>query len=376
MGIPVALALSGRSPASWFLRDTTQLPLLAAVEHAGADPARPTAAARVFEPATLWPAAAPGTETDRQGYPPGTRPLVRLWYEGEGSLSVRYGADKVTFKQGAAETDVPLADPVTATSLAAVLQAGFAGVKAEVVGADEPPNTLPLPPGLADPGDQGPLEVAETLRTTFVRVPTQKANAIVLREAPRTKRSTPAGNDSSAATPFPLLPQDPATDAGAGLGAAADLGALLVTAAAPSFATVTVADTLPALPAPAVGEATQVFRRWNLNERRLEEWQSLVTGHGATAAVADPVRAGQNTLIRKQPAGYAAQATGRDLAEAMGWLPLWRAWLTVAGDATADAGAAAIHAQTPTVKFPAGDRKPNNSELTEGVRFLLDMGAT
>jgi len=376
VGIPVALALSGNSPASWFLRDRSQLPLLAAVEHAGADPVRPTAAARVFEPGTRWPAAAPGAETDRQGYPAGTRPLVRVWYEGEGDLSVRYGADNVTFKQGAAETVVPLADPVTATSLAAVLQAGLAGVKAEVVGADEPPNTVPLPPGLADAGDEGALEVAETLRTSFVRVPTQKANAIVLREAPRTKRSTIAGNHPSAATPFPLLPEDPATDSRAGLGAAADLGALLVTAAAPSFATVTVADTLPALPAAAVGEVMQVFRRWNLNERRLEEWQSLVTGHGATAAVADPVRDGQNTLIRKQPAGYAAQATGRDVAEAMGWLPLWRAWLTVAGDTTADAGAAVIHAQTPTVKFPAGDRKPNNSELTEGVRFLLDMGAT
>lgn len=218
--------------------------------------------------------------------------------------------------------------------------------------------------------------MAETLRTTFVRVPTQRANAIVLREAPRSRRSTTVGNDPNAATPFPLLPEDPATDTRAGLAAAGDLGALLVTAGAPSFAPVAVADALPALPAPAVGEVRQVFRRWNLDERRLEEWQSLVTGHGATPSVADPVRGGQNMLIRPQPAGYAAQPAGRDLAEAMGWLPLWRTWLTVAGDTTADVGAAVVHAQTPTVKLPGGDRKPNNSELTEGVRFLLDLGAT
>jgi hypothetical protein len=345
------------------------------VENAGADPAKPRAAARVFEPATLWPAAAPGAETDRQGYPAGTRPLVRLWYEGEGALTVRYGADKVTFKLGTTETDVPLADPVTATSLAAVLQASLAGVKAEVVGTDEPPNTLPLPPGLANPGDLGPLEIAAGLSTAFVRVPTRRGTALVLREAPRSRRHSFAGTDAAAATPYPLIAEG-AADPNAGLSAAADLGALLVTAAAPTMGTVTVADALPALPTPAVGEAVQVFRRWNLDERRIEEWRSLVTGHGSTPSAADPVRDGQNPLVRRQPAGYAPQAAGRDVAEAMGWLPLWRAWLTVAGDPAADAGAAAAHAQTPTVKLPGGDRKPTNGELTDGVRFLLDLGAT
>ncbi len=376
VGIPVALALSGTSVGSWFLRDTTGLSMLGAVEHAGADPTRPTATARVFEPTTLWPAAAPGAETDRQGYPAGTRPLARLWYEGEGELLVRYGGDTVTFRLAGTDTDVRLTDPETATGVVALLQGSVAGVRAEVVGTDEPPNALPLPaPGLANPGDAGPLEVAPTLSTTFVRVPTRKANAIVLREAPRSRYSTPAGNVAGAATPFALLPQD-ASDTGAGLSAAADLGALLVTAASPTAGPVSVADARPALPTPAVGEVMQVFRRWNLNERRVEEWQSLVVGHGATPSVADPVREGQNTLIRKQPAGYAPQAAGRDVVEAMGWLPLWRAWLNVAGDATADAGAAVVHAQTPSVPFPAGDRTPNNSELTEGVRFLLDLGGT
>ena len=376
VGIPVALALSGTSVGSWFLRDTTALSTLGAVEQAGADPARPTAAARVFDPTTLWPAAAPGAETDRQGYPAGTRPLVRLWYEGEGELSVRYGGDTVTFRLAGTDTDVRLTSPETATGVVAVLQASVAGVKAELVGTDEPPNLLPLPaPGLANPGDAGPLEVAATLSTAFVRVPTRRANAIIVGEAPRSRYSTAAGIDAAAAGPFALLPVD-AADTRAGLSAAADLGALLVTAAAPTVAPVAVADTRPALPAPAVGEVMQVFRRWNLDERRVEEWQSLVVGHRATPSVADPVRAGQNTLIRKQPAGYAPQAAGRDVAEAMGWLPLWRAWLTVAGDATADAGAAVAHAQTPTVTFPAGDRKPTNSELTDGVRFLLDLGAT
>ena len=373
VGIPVALALAGSTPASWFRRDLSGIPVLGALEHAGVPAPRPLAAARIFEPDTLWPAAAPGAESDRQGFPAGTRPLVRLWYEGDGELAVRYGGDRVTFRLGTDETAVPLGDPLTATSLAASLDGAVDGVRATVIGPDEPPNTVPLPLGLAGPGDLGPLSTAASLRGSFVRVPTDEDAGLVLREAPRSERSTPAGTAPGSTDSFPILSEYPATDTEAGLSAAADLGALLVTAAAPSFGKVTVADPLPPLPDPAVGEVRQVFRRWNLSERRVEEWRSLVTGHGATPPPNDPVRDGQNPLIRPQPEGYQPQPVGRDVAEAMGWLPLWRAWLRVAADATADAGSAARHADTPTVAFPGGNRQPTNQELTQGVRFILDL---
>jgi len=61
----------------------------------------------------------------------------------------------------------------------------------------------------------------------------------------------------------------------------------------------------------------------------------------------------------------------------MGWIPLWRAWVRIATDVGADAGAAFALPSTPLVRFADGSvRRPANSELTDGVRFLLDLGAT
>ena len=117
-----------------------------------------------------------------------------------------------------------------------------------------------------------------------------------------------------------------------------------------------------------------MFRRWNLDERRLEEWQTLMTGgspvEGAPAAAPDP-------LVRTPPGAYAgAQGVGADLVAAMGWVPLWRAWLRLATDTSANADAPFAAQTTPLVRFPDGSvRRPTNAQLTEGVRFLLDLGA-
>jgi len=379
VGIPVAVSLShGGGWRSWFVRDHDRLPLLSSVAHAGVTPLAPLAAARVYDAPTLWPpppATNPPPTVAQQAFPPGTRRLVRVWWDGDGDATVCYGEHSVRVRHGGQETVIDLSGTLTATAVATQLQAGLAGFKAEVVGADTPPAELPLPRALADPGDDAPFEVAEALRTTFLRLPKRKGDALVLRQAPRVTRSTPAGRIATAPTPYLVFPADPTKDdADNGLMAAADLAALLITASAPSLGPVAVADTRPPLPAPAVGEVMQVFRRWNLDERRLDEWRSLVTGHGPTAAPADPVAGGQNLLLRSQPAGYQPKPAGRDLAEAMGWLPLWRVWLTVASDPAADAGSNAIHAQTPNVDLPGGKRKPKNAELTAAVAFLLDLG--
>jgi hypothetical protein len=106
----------------------------------------------------------------------------------------------------------------------------------------------------------------------------------------------------------------------------------------------------------------------------LEEWQALMTGgapvEGAAVAAPDP-------LLRTPPGAYAgAQPVGADLVAAMGWLPLWRAWLRVATDPGGNADAPFAAQTTPLVRFPDGAvRRPTNAQLTEGVRFLLDLGA-
>ncbi len=84
---------------------------------------------------------------------------------------------------------------------------------------------------------------------------------------------------------------------------------------------------VPGAPAVAgpIGAVNQVFRDWNLDHRRVNEWRMIVSGGAAreVAAPADP-----------------NLADGARVAEAMGWVPLWRAWLRVASDTTQDTSVA------------------------------------
>ncbi|NEA30680.1 hypothetical protein [Streptomyces sp. SID13031] len=377
VGIILSISLSnGGGWQSWFLRSDRHFPLLSSVAAAGLLPPEPAALARVFDDSTLWsdPNTAVPADLSGHDYPSGMRDLITVWWEGAGTLEVRHGDDLVTFRTGGVETPVRLPAGTTAASLAQLLPAALAGVKAAARTTKAPDPALPWPRSLADPGDPGPAADAAVAKATFVPVGKTQKTGVVLRHAPRADLSTSAGLVSADA--FPVVPVASLGDLeGSGLGAAADLATLLAVAAAPAFGPVTVADgVLPALPIPAVGEAVQVFRRWNLDERRLAEWQTLVSGgappDGAPVAAPDP-------LVRTPPIGYAgAQPVGADLVAAMGWIPLWRAWIRVATDAQADAASPLPLASTPLVRFPDGSvRRPTNAELTEGVRYLLDLGA-
>ena len=67
---------------------------------------------------------------------------------------------------------------------------------------------------------------------------------------------------------------------------------------------------------------------------------------------------------------------GARFVEAMGWLPLWRAWLRIAGDPGVDGDADVAMPWTPIVRLDDGTRRAlTNRELTLGVRFLLDLEA-
>ncbi len=385
-GFPAAALANGRGWRSWFLRDTSHLPLLSSVAHAGIDPLSPTAAARVFEPAQLWAPSGGAVTADNLRYPAGARPLLKMWWEGDGDLTVKLGESGLTFRNGATETVVDLpAGAATPTAVVAKLQADLTGLKAELIGEDIPSVPLPRPKALSDLGDAAPHEAAQALRTGFVRVPRHKGQAMIVRQSPRVEQSVTAGRVAGAVTPYALVPADAVVDdLGTGMRDAADLASLLLIAGAPTLGDVRVSDArAPELPAPEVGEVMQVFRRWNLDERRLDEWRSLMTGHGATAAPADPMNGTANRMLRTQPSSYTPQnlPAGREIAEAMGWLPLWRAWLRVAA-LTAATPAANVGSNStagnPTVTFPGGGppRRPRNIELTEGVRFLLDLGAT
>lgn len=378
-GIPLSIGLAGGgSWRSWLLRSPRGVPLTTSVAAHGLLPVEPVAAARVLDDSLLWrdPDALPGLDLDGYDHASGARPLVRVWWEGAGTLEVRYGRDEVALRTTAGETLVRLPAGTTAASLAQLLLAAVPGVRAEVMAPGTPDPALPWPTTLADPGVDGPLSGSAVAAARYVPAGTTKETALVLRHAPRADLSTRAGlvagSDSGPAA-FPVVPLASLGDLeGSGLGVAADLAVLLALAAAPSLEPVVVDDLLPALPTPAVTEVVQVFRRWNLDERRYGEWQQLVTGGatptGAPSALPDP-------LLRHPPSAvYAPQPVGEELVAAMGWIPLWRAWLRVATDVQADTDAATVLPSTPLVRFRSGAvRRPTNAELTEGVRFLLDL---
>ena len=128
------------------------------------------------------------------------------------------------------------------------------------------------------------------------------------------------------------------------------------------------------MPGP-IGPVFNVFRQWNLDERRVNEWRMLVAGSAVSGRTAPPPR---DPAMRPDPANRpynnAAGAAGETVANAMGWVGLWRAWLRVAGDPTADADAPFAMPYTPRVRTADGaELVPTNAALTAGVRFVLDL---
>lgn len=381
VGIPVAVALSrGGGIWSWFLRRDARFPLVSQVTAAGSPAREPVARARAFDDSTLWvdpdnaPPAAP--DLSHLDYPSGMRPLVRVWWEGEGTLEINHDGRTIRLRpSGGAEATVHLpAQGVTAERLALALSTALAGVSAEPVTAGDPMYRLPWPRTLADPGDTGPRRDHVANRARFLPVGTSRKDAIFVRHTPRIELASSAGAGTrrrGASEEFPVVPGAGLGDVeSTGLGVAADLAALLTLAAAPTLTGGTV--TVPGLAAPSntVGPVEQVFRRWNLDERRVNEWRMVVSGRAGSEK-----RTGEPDPLLSTPAhaGPPGTAAGEPFATAMGWVPLWRAWLRVATDPGADVEAAIAMPYTPVVTLPDAVRRPTNAELTLGVRFLLDL---
>ncbi len=148
------------------------------------------------------------------------------------------------------------------------------------------------------------------------------------------------------------------------MGHAADLATLLCLGAASRLLP---ADQLAAGPA-GVGtphplrKVYQVFRNWNLDRRRENEWRMLVVGGAVSEKRGDPaaddsaapVEAGWSSLVG---------APGERVANELGWTGLLRGWVDMARHPATDA--------TADVAFRPGS--PTNLELSRGLAFLLDM---
>ena len=100
----------------------------------------------------------------------------------------------------------------------------------------------------------------------------------------------------------------------------------------------------------------------------------IVTGGARSEKAGEPAAA--DPLMRPFPSGRTASPVpaGAAFVDAMGWLPLWRAWVRIATDAGVDCEADIAMPYTPVVRMEDGtERRLTNAELTTGVRYLLDL---
>jgi len=113
---------------------------------------------------------------------------------------------------------------------------------------------------------------------------------------------------------------------------------------------------------PAVNRVYQVFRNWNLNHRRMNEWRMLVLGDAISEKRGVP--RDPDPLQPGVPAGWTSlTAAGEETANLVGWVPLVSKWLDVAGRPGVNSLA--------NEAFREGD--PTNRKLSEGIAFLFDL---
>jgi hypothetical protein len=363
VGIPLARVLArGGGWTSWFR--TIDGPSLAGTLAAVEGAREPSGLAALFDDSTLWhdPSRANPARADLR-YPTGSRPLVKVWRSGSDALEISPRDNVIKIRGGAQPVDVPIGPGARTVADIVAALTDVPGVEAAAFDGGELYD-VPWPSALSDPGDETDPRVADTdaSRTEFTRLPTNENKAYVIRHAPAAELTTSFGLSGPGSSRFDgvrLVPQATLGDIeDTALGAAADLALLLSLGAASRLRAVPVPGTPPI--AGSVGAVDRVFRDWNLDDRRVNEWRMLVAG-GAAVEDAPP---------------SADAVEGERVAHALGWVPLWRTWLRMAGDTTQDAAAALAAPYAPTVRTADGASfRPTNAQLSAGIRYLLDLPA-
>gem|GEM_PF-1799519 len=330
--------------------------------------------ARAFDAQVMWEQG--GTALENKRYPSGTRAVVRIWWTGDGDMTIKHDRDNVVFNDGSAETPIALDGPLTPQQIADQIKAGLAGIEAVPFDTDDPAYALPAPQMLADPGDTGlTWETHAAARELFQPVGKSADKAYLLRHSPRSALTTPVGidetcNGSEQVRLHPSSATDPFD--GTGIDIAADLASMLCMGATPSVngADITVAD----LPNDnKLGKVYQVFRQWNLDERRVNEWKMLIAGGAQSEKGGHPESADPG--MRAAPDDYVSRAPeGEAIATELGWLEAFKAWKAIAADTQADGTIDRAHSASPTIRLPEQQpRQATARELTNAMRFLFDL---
>ena len=143
---------------------------------------------------------------------------------------------------------------------------------------------------------------------------------------------------------------------------AADLGALLCLGAASHLMPTGELDHAKVGTATSLQKVFQVFRNWNLDRRRENEWRMIVLGGAVSEKRGNAAAA--DAALPPLPTDWTMFAPkGEAIANQLGWLPAMRAWLDMASRPGTDTKGRAA--------FRPGN--PSNLDLSRAMAFLLEM---
>lgn len=237
-----------------------------------------------------------------------------------------------------------------------VVQVGTGVVQRRTVVAvkDATPVGLPAAPVGTPPGTLAPVNLLE-----LDAPPVSTASPFIIQRL-----------GDAAVGGFQLL-ADPNALFGDGVTAmndAADLAALLCLGAASRLSVADAPVTPPGATRP-VHRVSQVFRNWNLDRRRVNEWKMMVSGGAESERRGDYRSAEEATSVDTADAGEAftdAFVAGRRTAEAVvldkGWLGVFRSWVDMASRSRTDT--------TDTQVFRPGE--VSNRDLSRAMAYLID----
>jgi hypothetical protein len=118
-----------------------------------------------------------------------------------------------------------------------------------------------------------------------------------------------------------------------------------------------------AAPGGGLNKVFQVFRNWNLDRRRVNEWKMLVAGGAVSEKRGNPAAADAALFSPLPPEWSMFAPTGEAVANQLGWTELLRHWV--------DMARRPANRANEDVSFKAGD--PTNLALSRGLAFLFDM---
>jgi hypothetical protein len=367
-------------------------------------------AVRLFDDATLFSGAAADGITPKF-YPSGRRGLFRLWWTGEGTMSVRSDRYALVFKLEVADTttEQAVSVPVSSTLPGEYLEfleatvkdgSGTTGkLKGKVI-SEVTEDRVALPPGAAfaahgDEDEDYSAEDQKTKSAEFRKLGTDEDSDYIVYHAPKAYQAIRFGPPLAAGMGGPLSStfdfttrhfdetklvadektsgylyvHDPVEGSTTNtlMSYASDVGALLCMAGATHM-------TDPAL---GIGKTFQAFRNWDLDRRRVNEWRMLVAG-GALSETRGRPESYDPALPRgihgpADPAGWVApihdpahpeivreaDSTLRD----QGWAELLRKWLELERQPDQNL-------MTAESLFPDW---PTNRSLSRGLAYLLDQ---